>query len=80
MPITADEFDSGGQEAAIVLDFLRGRADTAFTFGELAQDLGGTDVTIDDLDYALHSLVVSEVIERNFRAERVYYMYRSHEG
>ena len=80
MPITADEFDSGGQEAAIVLDFLRARADNAYTFGELAQDLGGTDVTLDDLDYALHMLVSSEVVERNFRVQRVYCRYRPHEG
>ena len=49
----------------------------AFTLGELAQELSKTDVTLDDLDYALRALVEGMVIEVKPRDDRLYYMYRS---
>ena len=77
MPLTRDEFDAGGESAAPVLEFLRSRADQAFTFGELYHDLSGTDVTLDDLDYALSQLVENGVIEAAMVERKVYYMYRA---
>ena len=77
MPLTRDEFDAGGESATPVLDFLRDNSDNAFTFGELAQELNATDVTLDDLDCALRTLVDDAVIESRIRENKIYYIYRS---
>lgn len=76
MPITQDEFDAGGEQAARILDFLRAHASQAYTFGELASELQATDITLDDLDYALRILVEDRLIEAKSRDEKVYYLYR----
>jgi hypothetical protein len=76
LPLTRDEFDAGGESATPVLDFLRDNTDSAYTLGELAQELSKTDVTLDDLDYALRALVEGMVIETRTREDRLYYMYR----
>src|SRR5712692_5829647 len=65
MPLSRDEFDAGGEPATPVLDFHPDNSDRAYTFGELAAELSGTDVTIDDLDYALGMLVSRGTIENN---------------
>jgi hypothetical protein len=77
MPLSKDEFDAGGESATPVLDFLRNRADHAFTFGELAAEFHDMDITLDDLDYALIMLSDSQVVERRVKDDKVYYMYRS---
>ena len=63
-----------------VLDFLRDHSDEAYTFGELAQELHNTDVTLDDLDFALSVLASNGVIETSTIQDKVYYMYRVHRG
>jgi hypothetical protein len=77
LPISRDELDAGGEPAIAVLDFLREQADRGYTFGELVDELGRTDVTLDDLDFALRRLVENAVIETQALERRVYYMYRS---
>lgn len=76
MPLSKDEFDAGGEPATPVLDYLRGKADEAFTLGELAAEFHDTSVTLDDLDYALTMLATNRVLETNLIDGKVYYMYR----
>ena len=76
MPISKDEFEAGGEPAMPVLELLRSRPDEAFSFGELAQELHDTDVTLDDLDYALAALVRNGVVESDLLESKIYYMYK----
>ena len=76
MPLSKDEFDAGGEPATPVLDYLRDKADEAFTFGELAAEFHAVAITLDDLDYALTMLATNRVLETNVIDGKVYYMYR----
>ncbi len=58
------------------MEFLRNHPDEAYTIGDLSSELSDTDVTLDDIDFALTNLA-GEVIESKIVQERVYYMYRS---
>jgi DNA-binding transcriptional ArsR family regulator len=76
VPLTRDEFDAGGDPGTHVLAFLRASGDKAYTIGELAAEFHDSDVTLDDIDYALSILVENEAIESRPRDGKVYYMYR----
>jgi len=79
VPISRDEFESKlDRRVFLVLDFLRGNVEAAYTVAEIATELADYDPHLDQryVQQALGELVARDRVETSARAGEVYYSYR----